>query len=205
MFSTDGIKWTERQTVKGTHPSSWFYSGVQWNDGVGYAIDRQGRKLYRTSDGINFKEVSDVPVGNESRISFLPDKTIIVFFRNGSLATSSLPYAKWTVNEQNKKGPHSYGGPGIIALPNKDVWTASRHRIDPKGFHFPPKENVFPDGTVLFKLEGDRLVPKLLIGGGGDRGYNGLVWHDDHLWMVYNAPSRETNRSSIYLAKIKLE
>ena len=172
---------------------------------MGYAIDRQGRKLYRTRDGVHFEPVRDVPVGNESRISFLPDETMVVFFRNGSLATSPAPYTSWRVNERNKQGPHSYGGPGILALPDGRVWTASRPRIDPQAFDFPPDENVFPDGTVLFQLEGERLAPKLLIRGGGDRGYNGLAWHDDLLWMVYNAPSREAGKSCIYFAKIRLK
>src|SRR4029079_14734441 len=55
---------------------------------------------------------------------------------------------------------------------------------------------------VLFKLEGDVLVPQLLIRGGGDRGYNGMEWHDGFLWLVYNAPSRELGKSSIYFCKI---
>jgi len=204
-FSDGGVHWTEMQAVKGTHPSAWFYSGVQWSGDVGYAIDRQGRKLYRTRDGVHFEPVSEVPVGNESRISFLPDETMVVFFRNGCLAASPTPYTEWTVNERNKQGPHSYGGPGILALPDGQVWTASRHRIDPQAFDFPPEENVFPDGTVLFQLEGERLAPKLLIRGGGDRGYNGLAWHEDLLWMVYNAPSREAGKSCIYFAKIRLK
>jgi hypothetical protein len=203
-FSADGREWTKAQPIKGTHPGAWFYSGVQWLGDFGYAIDRQGRKLYRTRDGVTFEPVSDVPVGNESRISFLPGRAMIVLFRNGSLATSPPPYAKWSLNETNKKGPHSYGGPGIIALPSGEVWAASRHRIDPAAFRFPPGENEFPDGTVLFKLEGEKLAPHLLIRGGGDRGYNGLAWHDGFLWMAYNAPSREADRSSIYFAKIKL-
>lgn len=203
-FSTDGARFSPMQPVRGTPHSAWFYSGVQWRESVGYAIDRQGRKLYRTRDGVNFEPVSDVPVGNESRIAFRPEGTMIVFFRNGSLAESPPPYKKWTLNERNKKGPHSYGGPGIIALPMGHVWTASRHRIDPRQFDFPPEENVFPDGTVLFKREGDRLTPKLLIRGGGDRGYNGLIWHDGDLWIAYNAPSKEAKKSCIYFARIQL-
>lgn len=202
-FSKHGTTWTDMQPIKGTHPRAWFYSGVQWHDGVGYAIDRQGRRLYRTKDGIHLEEVSEVPVGNESRIGFLPDGTMVVFFRNGSLAKSPPPYTQWSLNEQNKKGPHSYGGPGIIALPDGQVWTASRHRIEPGDFAY-GEENPFPDGTALFKLQGEQLAPKLLIRGGGDRGYNGLVWHDGFLWMAYNAPSREADKSCIYLAKIKL-
>lgn len=202
-FSEDGIRWTKMQPVQGAAPSAWFYSGVQWIGKKGYAIDRQGRRLYQTQDGIHYEPVSEVPEGNESRISFLPDQTMIVFFRNGSLAKSPPPYTQWTFNQKNKKGPHSYGGPGILALKTGDVWTASRHRIDPEAFRFPADENVFPDGTALFKLEGDQLVPQLLIRGGGDRGYNGLVWYDGHLWMVYNAPSREMKKSCIYFAKIQ--
>jgi hypothetical protein len=59
---------------------------------------------------MTFEKVSDVPLGNESRLSFSPKGNMIVFFRNGSLATSPPPYKKWTVNETNKKGPHSYLG-----------------------------------------------------------------------------------------------
>lgn len=204
-FSQDGERFTAIEAVGGTARGAWFYSGVQWRGDLGYAIDRQGRKLYRTKDGLNFEPVSDVPVGNESRIAFLPNDTMIVFFRNGSLATSPPPYETFSLNETNKKGPHSYGGPGILALPDGQVWTASRHRIDPADFEFPPGENVFPDGTVLFHLEGQRLAPKLLIRGGGDRGYNGLLWHDGFLWMVYNAPSRELRKSCIYFAKIAVK
>jgi len=204
-FSDNGKDWTEMQPVEGTHPRAWFYSGVQWRDGVGYAIDRQNRVLYRTGDGVRFERVSDVPVGNESRISFLRGGTMIVFFRNGSLARSKPPYQQWSLNERNKKGPHSYGGPGILALPGGEVWAASRHRIDPQDFAYPEDSKPFPDGTVLFKLEEDRLAPKLLVRGGGDRGYNGLSWHDGFLWMAYNAPSRELRKSCIYFAKIKLD
>ena len=196
-FSGDGKTWTKLQKGKGTQPRAWFYSGVQWYKGVGYAIDRQGRQLYKTRDGVLFEKVSEVPVGNESRIAFLPNGNMIVFFRNGSLATSPAPYEKWTLNETNKKGPHSYCGPGIIALPDGDVLTASRHRIEPKDFVWPDGENVFPDGTVLFRLQGKQLVPKLLIRGGGDRGYNGLVWRDGFLWMAYNAPSGKAGNCCI--------
>jgi len=204
-FSTDGKRFGELQPVDGTHPRAWFYSGVQWYKKTGYAIDRQGRKLYRTRDGRKFEALSDVPVGNESRIAFRKGGTMVVFFRNGSLATSKPPYETWTVNATNNKGPHSYGGPGIIVLPSGDVWTASRHRIDPKQFDWPAGENKFPDGTVLFRLDGKKLQPKLLIRGGGDRGYNGLVFRDSFLWMAYNAPSREAKRSCIYLAKIRVK
>lgn len=204
-FSEDGKKWTKMQPVRGTDTGAWFYSGVQWHKGFGYAIDRQGRQLYRTRNGIDFEKVSPVPVGNESRISFLPNGTMIVFWRNGSLATSPPPHKKWTLNEKNKKGPHSYGGPGIIALPDGEVWTASRHRIDPEKFAYPKDKKAFPDGTLLFHLEKDVLVPKLLIRGGGDRGYNGLIWHENNLWMVYNAPSSELRKSCIYFVKIKLK
>jgi len=203
-FSADGDRFGDIEPVTGTHEKAWFYSGVQWYEGTGYAIDRKGRALYSTRDGEDFQKVSEVPVGNESRIGFHADGTMVVFFRNGSLATSQPPYNRWSVNEHNRKGPHSFGGPGIVVSPGGDVWTASRHRIDPNDFAFPRGENEFPDGTVLFKLQGDTLVPKLLIRGGGDRGYNGLVLHEGYLWMVYNAPSKELRKSCIYLSKIAI-
>jgi hypothetical protein len=203
-FSKDGTEWTAIRPVEGTRQGAWFYSGVQWRGELGYAIDRQGRMLYRTRDGLQFEAVSEVPVGNESRIAFKPDETMVVFFRNGSLATSKPPYAEWTLNEANKQGPHSYGGPGIIALPDGRVWTASRHRLGKDLFDAAGVKNEHIDGTALFELVGEQLRPRLVIPGDGDRGYNGLVWHEGFLWMAYNAPSREADKSCIYLARIKL-
>lgn len=207
-FSKDGVEWTAMQAVRGAEPRSWLHSGVQWHKGVGYALDRQlgGRStLYRTKDGLNFDAVSkSVPAGNESHISFLPDDTMIVIFRNGSLATSRPPYQEWALNETNKEGVHSHAGPCILALPSGEVWAACRYSItDRQAFDVPAKENRL-DGTALFKLAVDKLVPKLLIPGGGDRGYSGLAWRDGFLWMAYNAPSPETGKSGIYFAKIKL-
>lgn len=206
-FSNDGVHWTTMEPMLGTEKKAWFHGGVQWHDGVGYAVDRQngGRStLYRTKDARNFEAITaKVPAGNESRYGFLPDDTMIAFFRNGSLATSRPPYEEWTLNATNKEGNHSHAGPGILALPSGDVWTACRYRLEAgQGFELSTKKEE-ADGTVMFKLVGERLVPKLLIPGGGDRGYNGLAWHDGFIWMVYNAPSKETNKSSIYLAKIK--
>jgi hypothetical protein len=203
-LSKDGTRWSDIRPVQGARPGAWFYSGVQWRAEWGYAIDRQGRRLYRTRDGLNFEEVSDVPVGNESRIAFKPDGSMVVFFRNGSLAASPPPYSAWTLNEANKQGPHSYGGPGILALPNGRVFTASRHRVETAALDAPEIEKEYVDGTALFELAGEKLAPRLLIPGGGDRGYTGLAWHDGHLWMAYNAPSRDADKSCIYLAKIKL-
>jgi hypothetical protein len=207
-FSKDGVDWATIEPMRGTEPGSWFHGGIQWCAGVGYAIDRQlgGRStLYRTQDGLNFETVSrEVPAGNESHLSFLPDRTMIAFFRNGSLATSPPPYQQWALNTADKQGVHSHAGPCILALPSGDVWAASRFSItDSQAFDLPEKQKRL-DGTVLFKLLGERLVPKLLIPGGGDRGYSGLAWQDGFLWIAYNAPSREAGgKSAIFFAKIK--
>jgi hypothetical protein len=207
-FSKDGAEWTPIQAVRGAHSKS---CGVQWHKGVGYAIDRRlgaASSLYRTKDGLNFELVStDIPAGNESRHSFLPDGTMIAFFRDGSLATSPPPYQKWALNAANKggiRGIHSHGGPMVLALPNGDVWAACRYSFpEGQGFDIPTKSDRL-DTTALFKLVGDKLVPKMAIPGGGDRGYNGLAWRDGCLWMAYMAPAPESgDKSSIFFAKIK--
>jgi len=105
---------------------------------------------------------------------------------------------------ENQSRPTQFRSPKIVALPNGAVLAASCHHTHSAAFHFSAGQSVFPDGKVLFKLQGDTLVPKLLLRGGGDRGYNGMIWHDNHLWLVYNSPSRKAGKSCIYFAQIKL-
>jgi hypothetical protein len=206
-FSADGVRWTTMQAVRGTQPGCWFWSGVHWHKGIGYAIDRQfgdRSTLYRTMDGLNFEPLTkEVPAGNESRHAFLPDGTMIAFFRDGRLASSPPPYQKWALNKTNQQGPHSHAGPCLLALPNGEAWAACRYRGDRQAFDLPANKE-FLEGTALFKLVDNKLVAKLLIPGSGDAGYNGMAWRDGFLWLAYNAPSPEAGaKSSIFLARIK--
>lgn len=153
-------------------------------------------KLVTSDDGLRWEVVThlDVPgFPNESTLRFLPKGEMIAMVRreagskNGWIGSSQAPYQDWKWFETQ----HRFGGPNFIILPKGQMWAGSRS-YEPGGAK-----------TVLARFGRETYQPVLTLPSGGDTSYPGLVWHDGLLWMSYYATHE--GRSSIYLAKIKLD
>ncbi len=85
------------------------------------------------------------------------------------------------------------GGPNFIELPNGLLMAGSR------GFGKTPGPHM-----VLYKMTPEGVQPLLELPSAGDCSYPGLVWHEGLLWVSYYS-THEANKSSIYVAKVRLK
>lgn len=206
-FSKDGQQWTKTKPV--LEKGEWLWR-VTWHKGIAYGVSYRSvpKKakpgtpesewlitLFASSDGVNYKTVTDLKVPNrpnETTLRFLPDGEMLALVRReaGSkkawIGSAKHPYKKWTWQET----AHRVGGPNFIRLPDGKLWAGGRS---------------YPGGakTVLATMTRNSYTPVLTFPSGGDTSYPGFVWHDGFLWMSYYA-SHE-GKTSIYLAKIRLK
>lgn len=136
----------------------------------------------------------------EADILFLNDETSISLLRrNGRRDNTALvgyseaPFTEW--NWKDLK--HIVGGPKLFQLPDKRVIAAGRFYEDNR---YDGKKR-----TSLSWIDpvNSELVEFLELPSGGDNGYTGIKWIDNYLWVSYY--SSHEGKSSIYLAKIKIE
>ncbi len=205
-FSDDGFEWGS--TIRVCEDGDWLWR-VTWHNGKAYGfsyapIPQDGEEagsqewqltLYVSDDGIDYTPVCrpDVPGRpNETTVRFLDDDTMIALVRreagstNSWIGTAPPPYTEWSWHETG----YRIGGPNFIILPDGSMWAGGRY---------------YPGGatTVLARFGPQTYEPVLTLPSGGDTSYPGFVWHDGLLWMSYY--SSHENKSSIYLAKIRIQ
>lgn len=164
--------------------------------GVAYRNNGQENKctLLKTTDGINYSFVSELETGeliNETRVQFLPDKTMIALMRsanNGYMGESKPPYTDWSM----KKLDIYLAGQEFI-ITDDGIICASR-LVQP-----------IAERTALWygSLKGDFQWCYILPSSGkiSDTAYAGMLDEGNMIWVSYYS-MHETINPCIYLAKI---
>lgn len=206
-FSTDGQKFSKLQKVKSKelqNDDMWLWR-VTWHKGVGYGVsyyrdlNKQVATLFTTTDGVSYKimktfDVPDAP--NEATVRFTKDdKMIIILRRDGGkrsavMLSADAPYTDWKMKDL---GFH-VGGPDAIVLDDGRLIIGGRSEYIP--YH---GKMVLYTGT----LDGN-FCETMVLPSGGDTSYPSFLLVGDKLWVTYYS-THETNKPSIYLAKIPLE
>jgi len=201
-FSEDGDNWTEPQIV--VDPGRWLWR-VTWHGDTAYGVaygapDHPGvSSLLATHDGIQYQVVAKELLdqggrATEARVRFDDSGRAYILHRRDSepnsafLGIASPPYTDWTWHDLGVR----IGGPNFVQIPSGQ-WIAAGRLYDGGA------------RTELMWLDTDQksLYPILRLPSGGDTSYPGLVWHEGLLWVSYY--SSHEGRTSIYLAKVKLE
>ena len=183
--------------------TNWLWR-VTWRKNIGYGVVYQTSTqedwkafLVKTSDGINYKVVSQLDVPgkpNESTVEILKKNRMRIIVRreatddwNGYLGYSNnKDYTKWKWDDLGIR----LGGPHIITLPNGKTIIGSRSYRDNKPY------------TSLFGLDKNGKAVELLeLPSGGDTSYPGFLINNDELWVSYY--SGHEGKASIYIAKVK--
>lgn len=203
-FSAKGTDWSEVQPIEasgGGWPAGEWLWRVTWHKGRAWGValnllDWQNNplKLYTSADGRHYRlnAVMTIP-GNEVTLRFLEDDTMIALCRQGGgtgeawIGTSQPPYTQWTWRSTENR----IGGPNFIILPNGRMWAGGRY--------YGGKKNQ----TAIGPMSLNSYSPELIFPSGGDNSYPGFVWYQNLLWMSYY--SSHEGKSSIYLAKVKIE
>lgn len=212
-FSKDGRDWTPFQKI--LSPGHWLWR-VTWHKGRAYGLSKTGYDanpkmgipekvlregfLYTSMNGVDWELITKwgEPVAglvSETRIRFTPEDEMIAVIRPVFIGMSKPPYRKWVFRRTEK----ALQGPNLIILPDGQLWASTRYaeRLTPERQKEVGTTKLFGARQALVKLERDgSFVEVLLLPGGGDTGYAGLVWHDGFLWMAYYASG------GIYFAKV---
>ncbi|MCC6681374.1 MAG: hypothetical protein IT445_10785 [Phycisphaeraceae bacterium] len=210
-FSSDGVGWSPLKSFQPLDPQYGTVGQmfkIAWHNGSAYGLSRPG-VLWTSNDGLNYQPIRvEIPTdgdvgGNETASTFQGDRWV-VFSRSGYVASSLPPYTRWHVNKANSKGPHSFGGPDVITLPDGQVIAGSR------GSGFRDLGGRFGGHmAVIFRYDGEVLTPLLGFETGATMtGYPGLTWADGHLYVSFlrDRPGRDgwsRSRGQFCLAKIK--
>jgi hypothetical protein len=128
---------------------------------------------------------------SEVRMLFRGDDTAVALVRRDSgsqtalVGTSTGDYTEWTWKDTGVR----VGGPELIEIPDGRIVAATR----------------LYDGGVRTSLsfldpQTGSLTEFLQLPSGGDTGYAGMVWQDDHLWVSYY--SSHEGKASIYVAEV---
>jgi hypothetical protein len=201
-LSDNGIDWDAHRVGR---KNDWLWR-VTWHEdtaqglAVGHVVSRVLREkgesdmtLWRTTDGIVYEPVVDLPIpgyANETTLRFLRDDRMIALVRREEqdrcawIGTAPPPYTDWSWHVCG----HRVGGPDFIVLPDGRMFAAGRA-------HGPAGAT-----TVLARFGPTTYEPVLTFPSGGDCSYPGLVWHDGMLWMSYY--SSHEDKTCIYLAKV---
>jgi hypothetical protein len=208
--SQDGKVWTPPQKLLAEgdwlwratlHPETKRLYGVSYhmapNNGGVQTEPEWSAKMYSSADGSVWQLESILDVTgrpNETTVRFLKDGRAMALVRReaddrkGMVGVSQLPYRQWTWNTLDSP----LGGPNFIELPDGSLVAGSR------GFGAAPGPHM-----VLFRLTETGWTPILELPSAGDCSYPGLVWEKGVLWVSYYS-THENNKSSIYVAKVRL-
>lgn len=206
-FSRDGRNYTDPQPIeispeaRTTHDWVW---RVTWHEGVGYGVSYSSQKkdtltLLRTSDGIRYDLVKEMPIGgfpNETTLRFLPDGRMMQMVRRdgadrqGYWAVSRPPYTDW----QWKPMGIQIGGQDFVMLDETRLIMATRTYFTPGHCK-----------TALFKGTPEGNWDELyVLPSNGDTSYPGLLVEDDQVWVSYYASTAQPGKAAIYLAKLPI-
>ena len=197
-FSTDGYRWSEKQTIG--EPNYWLWS-VTWQNATAFSIgyncsSEKNIRLYSSQDGKQFKPLASSLFSsgypNEASFVFQNDQIICLLRRDGNpnsalLGLASPPYLCWNWRELNVQ----IGGPKLIRLSDGRLLAAVRLY-----------NNQVRTSLCWLNTTTGTLDEALTLPSGGDTSYAGLVIKDDILWISYYSSHEE--KTAIYLAKVRI-
>ena len=211
-FSDDGRTWSRPVMLEGTYGH--FIWRAAAHNGIAYLCGRRKREfvelleddrsahesaMLESDDGLIWRKraLFQTTHGNETAFLFEPDGSVLAVCRstldNSQLCRSKPPYVEW--DRKNLNG--FIGGPLLVR------WGA-RYLVGGRKI-FGPEDHR----TVLYWLEGDRLVDAAELPSGGDNSYPGFVELSPTKGLLSYYSSHEGSRStqapcSIYLAELEL-
>ena len=177
---------------------------MTWHEGVGYGVSYSSQKkdtltLLRTSDGIRYDLVKEMPIGgfpNETTLRFLPDGRMMQMVRRdgadrqGYWAVSRPPYTDW----QWKPMGIQIGGQDFVMLDETRLIMATRTYFTPGHCK-----------TALFKGTPEGNWDEVyVLPSNGDTSYPGLLVEGDQVWVSYYASTAQPGKAAIYLAKLPI-
>lgn len=191
------------RTTMDLSPSlDWIWS-LTWHKKVGYGVIYQIKKggwethLLKTVDGKHFEWVSQIDTGgnpNEATIRFDKNGKMYVLVRReaddqmGMIASADFPYKDWKLSRLNIR----LGGPNFLFL-NKDQLVIGSRYHQPGGAK-----------TAIFTSDLDgNFLSTMVLPSGGDTSYPGMIFHKNHLWVMYY--SSHEGKSNIYLTQIPIK
>jgi hypothetical protein len=167
--STDGRTFAEPQVLQGVRPGAWLWHVAARGDvlyGTAYGGGAKAASLYRSSDGLQWDKLTDLPVPcNEVFLDFTADGVLWALARDGlALCRAEPPYKELTVVW---RASMPQGGPLVKRLPTGCVIVT--RQWDPPGRRNLRSEIFWlPDGGPL------RSITRLPSG--GDTSY--AAWLD---------------------------
>ncbi|MBN1574161.1 MAG: exo-alpha-sialidase [Deltaproteobacteria bacterium] len=153
--------------------------------------------LLRSSDGVNWEEVSEVYVARglfEPCMEFLPDGRIISAIRCSSLGTGGYAFGNPTANtiiavssEPYKEWKYSYSFitrlDGATLFPvNGRIFAVGRNHMGPR---FDMGNHLATKRTAFYEVKEKELVFLFDLPSNGDTSYTGVVRRGDYIYASY--------------------
>lgn len=205
-FSSDGEHWSSLTKI--LEPHEWLWR-VTWHEGKAYGVSYRSSSipengdwivtLFVSEDGINYQILTQWDIQghpSEATLRFLETGEMVALLRRGKnawIGCSNSPFKDWNWTEASCH----LGGPNFLILPDQTMWATGR-------MFGKNRADEIIERTVLVEMTlQDLKFEMVLPSGGDDTSYPGMVYHNGELWISYYS-SHEENKSSIYLAKIKI-
>lgn len=201
-FSDQGTDWSSVTSLK--MKDEWIWR-VTWHNDTGYGVSysltdpsdnkKPWRiKLFRTTDGIKYDFVTELPVSrhpSETTLRFTKSGIMIALVRRWGpawMGVSKPPYVEWHWFETNRR----FSGPNFLILPNGHLWGSGRI--------FKRENGKRRAKTAMARMTLQRIDPVLIFPSGGDTSYPGMVFQNNKLYISYY--SSHEGKAMIYFAVI---
>jgi hypothetical protein len=203
-FTEDGRVWSQPQPVYEpqfifwkplVHGDRYYATAHKKSEGAKAGEEREAH-LITSTDGLRWERVSTIRAGkweSETTIHFPSDDRLLAFLRTkysvpGSVLESSAPFTAWT---ERPAGTH-LSGHSVHTF--RGVTYLLSRTMDDSG-----KKT----GTMIYTLEGKKLVPYCALPSGGDCSYAEAVEVGDEMLVSYY--SSHEGATNIYLARVPLK
>ncbi|HOT17967.1 MAG TPA: beta-N-acetylglucosaminidase domain-containing protein [Bacteroidales bacterium] len=193
VFTENGRKWSDFYYLNFSNKWPWhpFCDGKE----IYVVAYGGGPSLYKSRDGKQYELICDFKLENfvnEAAILQKDNDTLMALIRRDGgnrqalIGKAASPFTEW----QWKECGHYVGGPAMVSLPDGRVMAGGRSYIGGEA------------KTVIGAVTDLGFNPVLILPGGGDCSYPGMVWHEDMLVVSYY--SSHEGKSSIYIARIRV-